>query len=473
MRTIVKQVICLAGVFCVVALFTACKKDGTSITTQAEKEQEWSQQIYDVMKDIYYWNAALPSGFDSRKYATAEDALTYLIGIKINPATNKPIDRYSFLDKIGGVSGEIGQGISGDYGFSVRYPSDAAGTYPYVVYVYKNSPAGTASLYRGLKVLKVNSSDVALDGSSEGGAGMSSMVNALYSSSTCNFTFERADGSTFSSSLSVAGYVMNSVLLDTVYTQGAANIGYLVFNQFLDAPSMKDLRNVFGRFSSKGVTDLIVDLRYNGGGSVATCDSLSSIIAPAAASGKVMNYTLYNSTLTSFFSSKYGSDFNVTKFKKEGSLELTRVFFLVSGSTASASELLINNLKPYMQVILIGKTTYGKPCGFWAEPIGYTETQTTAKEGYDLYAISFETQNANHEGGYYTGMIVDKTVADGVTYKWGDINEDRLSEALYYIANGNFKATTKAGTVSKGFDVIRQFNGMVDYRKRFDLANNR
>ena len=107
-------------------------------------------------------------------------------------------------------------------------------------------------------------------------------------------------------------------------------------------------------------------------------------------------------------------------------MNLSRVFFIVTGSSASASELIINNLKPYMDVKLIGDTTYGKPVGFF--PIEILN--------YAIYPISFRTINSAGNADYYSGFAPDKLAADGVNKNWGDVTEPSLAAALKYIETG-------------------------------------
>jgi carboxyl-terminal processing protease len=139
--------------------------------------------------------------------------------------------------------------------------------------------------------------------------------------------------------------------------------------------------------------------------------------------------------------------------------------------------LLINNLRPYYagNLFLIGETTYGKPCGFWSTPIGYTEKQTTTKEGYDLYAVSFETVNANSEGGYYAGMTPGTAKYPGVlaydsyNLPWGDVNDACLAQAISHISSGAFKVSApsrmKSIHVTSLSSIDHQFKGMIDFRK--------
>jgi len=301
------------------------------------------------------------------------------------------------------------------------------------------------------------------------------MTNALFYSTAASFTFKKQDGSTMDASLNTGSYAINSVLYDKVFSSGTNKIGYLVFNQFLGASSQTELSNSIANFENSGVQYLIVDLRYNGGGSVETCEKFCSLLAPQSANGKLMYSYKMNTGLM-----KYYADNKIslsTNYTKTNSFQPLKIYFIVSGGTASASELLINNLRPYYtgNLFLIGQTTYGKPCGFWATPIGYTDKQTTPKEGYDLYAVSFETINSNNEGGYYAGMTPGSTKYPGIkaydsyNLSWGDVNDACVAQAINHISGGAFKvaAQSKVKTVNVSpvstFD--RQFKGMIDFRK--------
>lgn len=125
---------------------------------------------------------------------------------------------------------------------------------------------------------------------------------------------------------------------------------------------------------------------------------------------------------------------NTQNFENTGNLNISRVFFIVSKSTASASELLINNLKPYMDVKLIGDTTYGKPVGFFPVDIF----------NYSIYPISFKTVNSVGNADYYSGFAPDKLSPDGVSKNCGDITEPSLASALTYISTGSFKSTLQS-----------------------------
>ncbi|HWJ02259.1 MAG TPA: S41 family peptidase, partial [Verrucomicrobiae bacterium] len=145
-----------------------------------------------------------------------------------------------------------------------------------------------------------------------------------------------------------------------------------------------------------------------------------------------------------------------------------RLFFIVSGSTASASELLINNLKPYMEVKLVGpRNTYGKPVGFFPIPVG----------DWYIFPVSFRTTNKNGEGNYFNGIPVNSTVSDGLDKDWGDVSESSLASVLSFIGTGAFRmqpesaqstelARYKAQTEA-GNQVLDRpaFKGIVDTRR--------
>jgi C-terminal processing protease CtpA/Prc len=143
------------------------------------------------------------------------------------------------------------------------------------------------------------------------------------------------------------------------------------------------------------------------------------------------------------------------------------LFFIVSNNTASASELLINNLKPYLDVKLVGPSnTYGKPVGYFPIPV----------DDWYIFPVSFRTTNKNGEGSYFNGITVDKQVGDGLNKDWGDKDEAALSSILKYINSGSFSTVGEvpgiAARTYKNVDVLesnskldRSFKGAIDPRK--------
>lgn len=427
----------------------------------------------------YYWYSNVPKLNPlSSSYDSADVLLAKMKTYAINPTTGKPFDKYSFLDH-GQVAGEIQQGVAGDIGMQVTYAGDGTpqNTSLFVLFTDRNSPAGQAGITRGWQITAVNGNDVSYDGSN--GPHVKSVINAVYYDPSASFTFKKPDGSSFTTTLSKVVYNIDPVLFDSVYTVGSKKVGYFVFNSFAsvdngNGPTLtkQEIDKAFNKFQSSGISDLIVDLRYNGGGSVGTAEYLDSLIAPASVAGKEMYHYLYNDKLTAM-ESQVGLQDKVL-FGGGGSLNLDHVFFIGTSHTASASELTINVLKPYMDVKLVGDTTYGKPVGFFSFHLtDFPNGGTTEKFLADLYAINFETRNANNEGGYFNGMIPDAPATDYVDLPWGDPNDDNLSQIFNYISTGTYHrimpaermAQNKSLRISMPQTIYPlRFNGMVDYK---------
>ena len=229
----------------------------------------------------------------------------------------------------------------------------------------------------------------------------------------------------------------NPILADTIISWSGKKVGYLAYSQFLT--SFDDsLRAIFGRFKTAGVNELVLDFRYNGGGYVVSSDLITNLTVKNAAArvGNLMNKKVYNKTYSAYLAKTYSdSSAFLTKFKSEPNNlgTLSRVFVLTAGNTASASELVINNLLPFMDVILIGENTYGKNVG------SFTITDPNKRWDYGLQPITFLTENADKKSNYGTvdGFTPNYKLADNVLpYKaLGNPAETYLSKALSIIGN--------------------------------------
>lgn len=485
---------------------------GTTTTTTSTSQLMDSLFLY--AKQMYLWYDQLPdsasfkplqyasgSGTDSTK-ATAE--IFALTRYAINKSTGKSYEyydndgdtshsKYSFIE---GKDADLNGGSEGlkssitllGWGNDLGLVGASGDKYANVIYpriVYKNGPADLKNIKRGQLIYKVNGTEVDLTTD----AGVNA-INSAFSDDASQITLTIADsytdGKKFTNSaqtsyypiasvtqshdvtLTKVRYKSNPILKDTVLTVGSYKIGYLALLNFADPDLVSsDLSAAFKSFNSSGVTDVVIDLRYNGGGYVATSQLLANLIAPSSLNGQTMfseNYNALvqagNATLLKLIpqennpSKSYydypwkSSDLTYTFKSAEGAgLNATNVCFIVSDGTASASELLINNLKPHMNVKLVGTTltasnsgtpmtttTYGKPVGFFGIPIG----------NYEVYLSEFESRNSSNEAVSYSGMTCDVTDWDDVTHDLGDIKEDGLSQAISYISTGQFVATTSS-----------------------------
>lgn len=495
-KTHIQKVLYLA--FGLLIFTSSCKKDPKStpgpvtprVPVAASRAELTKDSIYLYAKDTYYWNEPFPTYdvFKPRQYATDQAVLDAIVNL---PGNNKPVDKYSFLDD-GKVASEL-SGVSGNYGFSVFYNGGSGSTDLRVKYVSPNSPAASKGLKRGYRITKLNGRT---DLNSSVSANISFIGDAVFgSAASVSMTVEKPGGATEDITVSRGSYASTPIFFTKIYPVGSKKVGYIVYNSF--TTNSKDaLTAKFAEFTAAGVTELIVDLRYNGGGSVGTADLFTNLIAPASLNGTTMYTTFWTKTMqdgkakilenqpltdangklqpftggvngvhATYADIDYKPAANTEKFAKTGSANISKVVFLVLSGTASASELLINNLKPHMDVKLIGGKTYGKPVGFFAINI----------DKLDLYIPQFETKNSRNEGGYYTGMAVDFSVADDVSKDFGDPTERLLAAALSYSEKGTFSlgkannsiSSTKAMSFSEAARLTEEidknrFKGMVD-----------
>lgn len=498
-------------------IFFSCRKDATPPqnnnnnngggggTSNTSDEDSLKYLMYRIMQvtyadggrnasgglPTYYWYNQVPSMDPfSTTYSTAENLLSTMITYPEDQGGNK-LDRYSFLDRTGSLANKLQNGViqktqddvSGAFGMEVTFALDQDNkSHLMVLYADKNSPAGLQGVQRGWEITAINGDEnLSYDGSN--GANTTKVTNAVYNSSSGTFRFKKPDNNTATVSLQASSYNVNPVLYDTIYNISGKQVGYFVFYTFSSVTSSTGsttvtkqvLDQVFSKFRSAGIRELIVDLRYNTGGAVSTAQYLDNNIAPSSAQSKVMYHYIYNDKLTQNLAAT-GLPASIN-FGATGGLNLDHVFFITGSQTASASELTLNNLKPYMNVKLVGDTTYGKPVGFFSYTI--SDHDASGKEKYlaDLFAINFETRNAQQTGGYYNGISPDQPATDYVNVPWGSTADDNLSKIFSYISTGSFRQASTERIIANPAARINiprsitsgQFNGMVD----FDIKKNK
>lgn len=452
--------------------FAACKKDKPGNNNNDDNSGPPStgtlldrirDSVYLYPKETYLWYDQLPTykNFQPRNYVSTDtitglsSEVDHLSQYAMNPATSLPYEyydnsgtaKYSFIDN-GEVSNEL-SGNGGDFGFSVLYPTEDY-TDLRIKYVYPGSPAYNAGVKRGYRITKINGrTNLTYD---NGGPTTQFIIQAYAYSKTISMTLTKYDGTTMDVTLNVANYTINPIITsEVITTPEGKKVGYMVFNSFTDKKTNAGprLQSEINNFTSAGITELVVDLRYNGGGSVETAEYLDNLLVPSAKNGTKMYTAYFNDKLTNdkytLFKNLYdipSGFFSVANqtvnFQKELALNLSRIFFLVGSNTASASELTINNLLPEMNVQLIGSRTYGKPVGFYGIDINK----------YQLYMPMFSTRNSANNGDYYSGMMPGKGVYNGISVvdslkkDFGDTSEVLLSQALHYIKNGKYKTNS-------------------------------
>jgi carboxyl-terminal processing protease len=444
-------------------IISSCKKEVSVASVQPVTETPVTQpSISDLIKDtslmvakeLYLWYDMIPAGFDARSFSDPDKIMTGIRKYSLEPGFNEPVDRWSFAYKQQDWD-NVSSGVTEDFGLNVFFFGEGDLR---VRSVERASAAGRAGVQRGWRISKINGNSNITTANSK------FIVDNIYGGNTAAFTFMKPDGNAVDLSLTAATYQEHPIFFDSVYNAGSRKVGYLVFNSFLGDTTeiYNEFRRVFSKFSSEQVTDLVVDLRYNGGGYVSVQEKLANYIVNNAGNGNVMMKQQYNKLL---------SQYNITDyFRKLGSVDLNRVFFIVSNSTASASELLINNLKPYMEVKLVGpSSTYGKPVGFFPYPVG----------DWYVFPVSFRSTNKNGEGSYFGGIPVDGKAADGLDRNWGDRGESAFASVMSYITTGSFTSGVARSAIRSKEEIslinagnskleANSFKGAIETRRKFN-----
>ncbi len=426
------------------SLLSSCKKTTDDVTpasvatpTANQTADSW---ILDNMRTYYYWNDKIPAQPDTT-LAPLDFFYTLLYDYK-NTA-NPQRDRFSWIESsaadltssLGGQTKTSGL----EYQLSLRATgsTDVIGV---VIYAQKGSPADLAGIKRGDIFYSVNGQNLTTtnyqtvlnDNSTTHTYGFAAITNGQISNTTTTTT------------VTDVVFQENPVYLDSVYTIKGKTIGYLVYNQFIPGPNGsktatydQQLDAIFGRFKQRGVSELVLDLRYNPGGYTSSSTNLASLIGTGVKSTDLYFRQDWNKTITPELQA-YGKQNNVDYFnnyfaQKASNIggNLSRLFVLTTDNTASASELIINGLRPFMTVNTIGTTTYGKNVG------SITLSDDTGKIPYGLQPIVFRSYNKNNESEYYNGFTPTVTVNESLPFTlFGDVSDPLLNEAIFQITGG-------------------------------------
>lgn len=362
---------------------------------------------YACLRDMYYWNDKVPTTIVPSSFASPEAILT--------ACQVKPEDHTSYLVKDGtAFLKALSTGESTSYGLSVKF---AAADDLRIAMVQNSSPAAAAGLRRGMKILKVN------NGSIRAFEGVASFGTTNFPS--LGLDIQDSAGNVIKKDLTPATFNGKTVLKSFVSDVAGKKVGYLLFTSFTQS-AIDELETVFATFKSQNVTELVLDLRYNGGGSVVTSQRLASLLATQL-SGTVFVRQAHNTRYS-------GLNSELAIESRQNALALQRLFVIMTANTASASELIINGLKPHIQVLTIGSTSYGKNTGFY--PIQHT------KSDYVVAIVNTLSQNSLGDGNYSNGFTPTRAEEDDVTSDFGDPKEKCYAAAISYITKGAFPVVT-------------------------------
>jgi len=439
-----------------IALFTfqSCQ-DMDDVAAPANPEV--NDFIWKGLNLYYLWQEDVPNLSDDR-FATQTELNTFLSGYPEPEVlfdalrVDKSIDRFSWIvsdyleleNMLQGTTKNDGV----DFGLSYK-PGGTNEVFGWVRYIIPNSDASNKDIQRGAIFYAVNG--IPLDDKN--------YKTLLFDNESYTLNMADYNGGLITpngKSVALTKTVLNEnpILLNTVLTYGEHKIGYLMYNGFY-ANYDTDLNDAFGTLKAQGVTDLVLDLRYNSGGSVQTATRLASMIT-GSFTGQVFAKQQWNSKIQSYFDAEnpealknyFTDQISTTPIN---SLNMTKIYILTSKSTASASELVINGLKPYMEVIQIGDVTTGKNVG----SITVYDSPTFGKENrnpnhrYAMQPIVLKIVNAANFGDYFNGLAPTYQLKEnlGNLDVLGSPTEPLLSTAI-----GKITGTAKMIKYSSGKD---------------------
>ena len=360
--------------------------------------------VRDVMADIYFWYDKVPR-LSPALYSSPEaylQAIRYMeLDASFSYIGSAAVDEAFYSD-----SQYVGLGFA-TYFDGIQFR---------VAQVFPESPASEAGMVRGDTFVEIG-------GRTIDDLIASNLLGSAFGPATDGYevqvAFRRISGEVVSATLTKRVITIPTVTQTQAYTlDDGRKVGYLFFRNFVE-PSVEALNVAFAQLKEAGVSELVIDLRYNGGGLVSVAQHLASLIGGARTDGQLLAQYFHNDR-NAF------RNHDIRFEGKDQALQLERVVVVTTRSTASASELVINALRPFIPVVTIGETSYGKPVGMY----GITFC------GKVLYPVAFTLRNANGEGDYFGGFAPTCPAVDDIDRPLGDPGEGSLSEAFRYLTTG-------------------------------------
>ena len=408
------------------------------------------QDFVSAQLDEWY---LFPTLLDRSVSKSAYNDLQNYIDALVAPARAQRRDRYfTYVTSIAESEAFRNQGANAGFGVLLTY--DSVNNRVFVLDSYEGAPALGANIDRGTELLAIGTSanNLQLVSTLMANGGAQSVVNALGPSNpgvTRVLRVRDAAGVTREVSVAKAEYTLDPISNRfgvKIIQDGGKKVGYIHLRTHI-TPAIDDLRAAFADFAAQGVTELIVDQRYNGGGDPRVTEVFGDLMGKNLV-GKEFSYT-------AFRESKSDND-SIALFRSAANaVGVTKVAFIGRGGTASASELLINAFIPYLgtNMALVGTNTYGKPVG----QIGLDNASCDDR----LWALAFRIQNANRQGDYYDGLasFVPNTclAGDDLTVQLGDPRETSIRASLDFLAGRSCTPISGAkGTASAARNQLLQ-----------------
>ena len=462
-------------VFIIIFTIVSCQKDQDDIvaTSTSNTNLEVQNFIWKGLNQYYLWQSDVPNLADNR-FANQVGLDAFLINYKIPEdlfdalRVSPTIDRFSWMVDDYVTLEQSLQGTSKNNGveFGLSYkPNSTSELFGFVRYIITGSDAATKDIRRGEMFTAVNGTQLTV--SNYESLLFGSNDNYILNMADYNGTSVVSNGKTVA--LTKTTLTENPILIKNVIITGAKKIGYLMYNGFY-ADFDAQLNTAFGEFKSQGITDLVLDLRYNGGGSVRTATYLASMIT-GQYTGKVFAKQQWNSKINDYYEKNDPNGLRNFFTDKIGatainSVNMSKVYILTTKSSASASELIINGLKPHINVVQIGDVTTGKNVGsvtlYDSPDLG--PNNKNPKHKYAMQPIVLKIVNSADFGDYFNGLTPTHELKETISTfgVLGDVNEPLLKAAI-----GKITGTGKMIQQSAG----KQFEFFKDSKSTNPFSN--
>ena len=336
-------------------------------------------------------------------------------------------------------------------GFGIRLTYDLSAGRVFVAEAFENAPAFAAGFDRGTEILTINGQTVSSLIAQGGASAVSQALGASTPGVTRTFEIRSVSGVTTTVTVAKTEYSLDPISdrygVEILDDGAGGQVGYINLRTFIVSDAANQLRSAFAQFRSAGITNVILDFRYNGGGLVSVADLLGDLMGEGL-EGQIFSKTQYRPSKSSNNSTEL--------FQQEpDQIDVMKLAIIGRLGTASASELVANSMIPYLgdNIALIGTDTYGKPVG----------QNAFDREACDdrLRPVTFQTVNANDQGEYYGGLasVMPNTCAagDDITIQLGDPREASISTALDFIAG---RSCTPIASSTKDVAAQRQSIGL-------------
>jgi C-terminal processing protease CtpA/Prc len=395
------------------------------VACSLQDRQNWT---LGQLQEWYLFPDLLATNVNPDSHSSVQSYIDALVA----PARAQNKDRiFTYITPLAAHDAFNNAGASAGFGF--RLSTDTTAGRVFVAESYEGAPALNANVDRGAEVLAIgtNASDLVPVGTIITAEGSTGVINALGPNNAGVARLLRLrdpNGATRDVTLTKATFNVDPVsdrYGALILNDNGKKVGYINFRTFIGAPAEADLRAAFAQFKAQGVTEMIVDLRYNGGGLIATARLFSQLLMGNRSTSDVM-------TQVTFRASKSANNFNHFFGPQPESIAATKIAFIGTGSSASSSELVMNAALPYLgtNAALIGGNTFGKP-------VGQAYLNRPACDDR-LISLAFEFKNANGQGQYFNGLAANFQSTcradDDFLRQLGDPQEGMIRTALDFLA---------------------------------------